>query len=112
MIAAVILYFLAIGDVKGFAFTLGLTTLSDVIIAFLVSAPLVILLSRKPFFAKPGVNGLHTAFRGAQRRRLAPADANDMNTAAKDTPLTDDEQKGQADSDQHAVKVRKTGEER
>ncbi len=112
LIAAVILYFLAIGDVKGFAFTLGLTTLSDVIIAFLVSAPLVILLSRKPFFAKPGVNGLHTAFRGAQRRRLAPADANDMNTAAKDTPLTDDEQKGQADSDQHAVKVRKTGEER
>lgn len=68
LIAAVILYFLAIGDVKGFAFTLGLTTLFDIIIAFLVSAPLVILLSRRPFFASPKVNGLGSAFRAAERQ--------------------------------------------
>lgn len=68
LIAAVILYFLAIGDVKGFAFTLGLTTLFDILVAFMVSAPMVVLLSRRPFFASPKLNGLGSAFRAAERR--------------------------------------------
>lgn len=67
LLAAVILYFLAIGEVKGFAFTLGLTTLFDVVVAFMVTAPMVILLSRRRFFHSPHINGLGAAFRSAER---------------------------------------------
>ncbi|WP_075726386.1 protein translocase subunit SecD [Corynebacterium aquilae] len=69
LIAAVVLYVLAVGDVKGFAFTLGLTTIFDLVITFLVTAPLVILASRKPVFAKPGLNGLGKVMRVAEERR-------------------------------------------
>ncbi len=68
LIAAVILYFLAIGDVKGFAFTLGLTTLFDLVVAFLLTAPLIILMSRRAFFASPKLNGLGSAYRVAERK--------------------------------------------
>jgi preprotein translocase subunit SecD len=46
MLAAVVLYFLSVGSVRGFAFTLGLTTLVDVLIAFAFTRPLVALLLR------------------------------------------------------------------
>ena len=44
-LAAAVLYFLAVGQVKGFAFTLGLTTILDVVVVFLVTWPLVYLAS-------------------------------------------------------------------
>lgn len=69
LIAAVVLYVLAVGDVKGFAFTLGLTTVFDLLILFLVTAPLVVLASRNPWFAQPGVNGLKAVMAVAERRR-------------------------------------------
>ncbi|WP_260465744.1 protein translocase subunit SecD, partial [Corynebacterium bovis] len=69
LVAAVVLYFLAIGEVKGFAFTLGLTTFFDIVVAFLVTAPLVILLSRREVFARPALNGLGSAFRSSRRHR-------------------------------------------
>lgn len=49
-LAAVVLYILAVGNVRGFAFTLGLTTLIDVIVVFLFTKPAVTLLSRTHFF--------------------------------------------------------------
>ena len=45
-LAAVVLYVLAVGQVKGFAFTLGLTTILDVVVVFLVTWPLVYLASK------------------------------------------------------------------
>lgn len=51
IIAAVLLYFFAVGGVRGFAFTLGLTTLVDLIVVFFFTKPLVTWLSRVPFFA-------------------------------------------------------------
>jgi preprotein translocase subunit SecD len=51
-IAALVLYFLAIGGVAGFAFAMGLTTLIDVIVVFFFTKPLVALLARTDFFAK------------------------------------------------------------
>jgi preprotein translocase subunit SecD len=69
LVASLVLYFVAVGNVKGFAFTLGLTTVFDVVIAFLVTAPLVILVSRREAFANPKLNGLHSAFRAADRRQ-------------------------------------------
>ena len=50
MLSAIILFILAIGSVKGFAFTLGLTTLIDVMIVFLFTKPLMTLLARTKFF--------------------------------------------------------------
>ncbi len=50
MLSALILFILAIGSVKGFAFTLGLTTLIDVLVVFMFTKPLVTLLARTRFF--------------------------------------------------------------
>jgi preprotein translocase subunit SecD len=49
-IAALVLYLLATSSVRGFAFTLGLTTILDLIIVFLFTHPIVALLARRPFF--------------------------------------------------------------
>jgi len=51
-IAAVVLYFLAVGGVAGFAFAMGLTTLIDIVVVFMFTKPLVSLLARLKFFAK------------------------------------------------------------
>ena len=50
LLAAVVLYFLSVGSVRGFAFTLGLTTIVDVAVAFLFTRPLVSLLMRNAWF--------------------------------------------------------------
>lgn len=69
LIGAVIIYFLAVGDVKGFAFTMGLTTVFDLLVTFLVTAPLLIIASRSGFWSKPSVNGMGKAFETAEARR-------------------------------------------
>ena len=43
---------LAVGDVRGFAFTLGLTTLIDIVVVFLFTHPLVTILARTKFFGE------------------------------------------------------------
>ena len=50
LISAVILYYLAVGGVQGFAFTLGLTTIIDVAIVFWFTHPVMELLAKVPFF--------------------------------------------------------------
>ena len=50
MIAAVMLYFFAVGGVRGFAFTLGLTTIIDLIVVFFFTKPLVTYLAKFSFF--------------------------------------------------------------
>lgn len=61
LLAAVVLYWLALGPVKGFAFTLGLSTVVDVLIVFLFTHPLVALLSRSKTFTTPRFSGLSNA---------------------------------------------------
>jgi preprotein translocase subunit SecD len=51
-LAALLLYIFSVGDVKGFAYTLGLTTLIDVIVVFLFTKPMVTLLARTKFFGQ------------------------------------------------------------
>jgi preprotein translocase subunit SecD len=51
IIAAVLLYFFAVGGVRGFAFTLGLTTLVDLIVVFAFTKPIVTILAKMDFFA-------------------------------------------------------------
>jgi preprotein translocase subunit SecD len=50
LLAAVVLYFLSVGAVRGFAFVLGLTTLMDVMVAFMFTRPMVTLLARNRWF--------------------------------------------------------------
>jgi len=47
LLAAVLLYLISIGDVRGFAFFLGLSTLMDIFFTWYFTRPLVILLGRR-----------------------------------------------------------------
>lgn len=71
-LAAVVLYLLSVGSVKGFAFTLGLSTLLDVLVVFLFTKPLVSILVKKPFFSTSRWSGLTiVAQSGAAARKAA-----------------------------------------
>ena len=50
LLASVVLFILAAGNVRGFAYTLGLTTIIDVIVVFLFTHPMLTLLARTKFF--------------------------------------------------------------
>ncbi len=50
LLSAVVLFVLALGSVKGFAFTLGLTTILDLVIVFFFTKPLLALLVKTTFF--------------------------------------------------------------
>ncbi|MFF8476771.1 protein translocase subunit SecD [Streptomyces sp. NPDC015414] len=50
-LAAAVLFIVTVGKVQGFAFTLGLTTVLDVVVVFLFTKPLMTLLARRRFFA-------------------------------------------------------------
>jgi len=49
-LAAAVLYLMSIGSVKGFAFTLGLTTVIDILVVFTFTKPLITILGRTEFF--------------------------------------------------------------
>ncbi|MFC1404713.1 MULTISPECIES: protein translocase subunit SecD [Streptacidiphilus] len=74
-LAAAVLYFFTVGKVQGFAFTLGLTTLLDVVVIFLFTKPLITLLARRKFFAEghpmsgldPKRLGVRPPLRGGRR---------------------------------------------
>jgi preprotein translocase subunit SecD len=74
-LAAAVLYFLAIGQVKGFAFTLGLTTALDTVVVFLVTWPLVYLAGNSKTLAKPAFNGLGAVQQVARERHAVTAGA-------------------------------------
>ncbi|MFE3267745.1 protein translocase subunit SecD [Streptomyces sp. NPDC059215] len=80
-LAAAVLFIVTVGKVQGFAFTLGLTTLLDVVVVFLFTKPLMTILARKKFFASGhSWSGLDPKRLGAQpplrrtRRASAPVD--------------------------------------
>jgi len=80
-LAALLLYIFAIGDVRGFAFTLGLTTLVDIVVVFLFTKPMITLLARTKFFGQghrlsgldPARLGARAPWRGSRRPPAAPA---------------------------------------
>jgi preprotein translocase subunit SecD len=57
-LASAVLYVLAVGQVKGFAFTLGMSTVLDLIVVFLVTHPLIVLASRSKTLSSPRFSGL------------------------------------------------------
>lgn len=52
LLAAIVLYFLAVGGVQGFAFTLGLTTVVDLVVILMFTHPMMALLIRTRFFGQ------------------------------------------------------------
>jgi preprotein translocase subunit SecD len=51
-LAAIVLYILAAGGVRGFAYTLGLTTIIDVVVVFLFTHPVLTRLASTTFFGE------------------------------------------------------------
>jgi preprotein translocase subunit SecD len=58
LLAAVVLYVVAVGDVKGFAFFLGLSTIMDMLFTWFYTRPLVILLGRSDHLQGTGRFGI------------------------------------------------------
>lgn len=68
-LAAIVLYVLAVGSVQGFAFTLGLTTLVDLLVVMLFTHPVMQLLATTRFFGEGHrFSGLNPAILGAAYR--------------------------------------------
>ncbi|MEU4346342.1 protein translocase subunit SecD [Streptomyces sp. NPDC023838] len=81
-LAAAVLFIVTVGKVQGFAFTLGLTTLLDIVVVFLFTKPVMTLLARKNFFASghpwsgldPQRLGAKPPLRRSRRTPAAPTD--------------------------------------
>ncbi len=79
ILASLVLYFVSVGSVKGFAFTLGLTAVADLIVVFMFTHPTLQLLARTKFFGEghafsgldPSKLGAVPLYRGAGRFRTA-----------------------------------------
>jgi preprotein translocase subunit SecD len=80
LLAAALLYHFTVGDVQGFAYTLGLTTLIDVIVVFLFTKPMVTLLAGTRFYGgghkwsglDPVRLGARAPWRSSARRTRRP----------------------------------------
>ena len=80
LLAAIVLFILAVGSVKGFAYTLGLTTIIDVVVVILFTHPMLQLLAQTKFFSSGNPwsgldpNALGAVYRGrAEFRKPAVA---------------------------------------
>ncbi len=88
-LAALLLYLIAVGDVRGFAFTLGLTTLIDIVVVFLFTKPMVTLLARTDFFGRghkwsgldPARLGAKSPWRGSRAATARPVTGSAASTA-------------------------------
>jgi preprotein translocase subunit SecD len=61
ILAAVVLYVVSVGQVKGFAFALGLATVLDLVVVFLFRHPIMTMIARTRAFLSPRVSGLGRA---------------------------------------------------
>ncbi|MGL4339734.1 MAG: protein translocase subunit SecD [Rhodoglobus sp.] len=111
LLSAVVLFILAVGNVRGFALTLGLTTVIDVLVVILFTHPMLQLLATTDFFSRghplSGLNpqALGAVYRGraqfrepvfdrskagasreaARRQTIAERKASDLSTSGADT---------------------------
>jgi preprotein translocase subunit SecD len=58
IMAAVVLYIVSVGTVKGFAFALGLATILDLVVVFLFRHPIMTMFANTKAFLSPRVSGL------------------------------------------------------
>ena len=76
LLAAIVLYIVSVGNVRGFAFTLGLITLIDILVAFLFTYPLTVLVCRSSWMQRTSwLTGLRRTDRaGAGKETEVPDD--------------------------------------
>ncbi len=85
ILAAVVLYVLSVGSVRGFAFVLGLTTVIDIIVAFWFAHPLVVLMGRSRWMQKGSrMTGLSTKVMVAPESSMPPSVAGARRREAKE----------------------------
>lgn len=91
LLAAIVLFILAVGSVKGFAYTLGLTTIIDVVIVILFTHPMLQLLAQTKFFSSGNPwsgldpNALGAVYRGrAEFRKPTALPAKKAASSAKE----------------------------
>jgi preprotein translocase subunit SecD len=98
-LAAVLLYHFAVSDVQGFAYTLGLTTIIDVVVVFLFTKPMVTVLAGTKFFSSgnkwsgldPERLGAKTRWRSSTRRTVrTQRTAGSRSTGRSSTSREDD----------------------
>ncbi|HEX4018164.1 MAG TPA: protein translocase subunit SecD [Frankiaceae bacterium] len=88
-LAAAALYYLSIGSVRGFAFTLGLSTILDLVVVFLFTKPVVTLLVRRRLFSTSRYSGLSTKALGTTS--VAAAGPAPRAKLAKRAPTSEEE---------------------
>ena len=90
LLAAVVLYFVAVGNVRGFAFTLGLTAIADLLVVFWFTHPVMVALTRTRYFGEgarhsgldPRALDAVPLYRGAGRLR-GPGDGDGLTIAER-----------------------------
>nr|WP_237398158.1 protein translocase subunit SecD [Rathayibacter rathayi] len=84
LLAAVVLFVLAVGSVRGFALTLGITTIIDLVVVALFTHPMLQLMATRPFFAEGHrASGLDPRALGAVYRGRAAFRPQDQVVAGK-----------------------------
>lgn len=85
ILAAVVLYVLSVGSVRGFAFVLGLTTVIDIIVAFWFTHPLVVLMGRTGWMQRgTRWTGLSTSRMAVPESAMPPSVAGARRREAKE----------------------------
>ena len=77
LLAAIVLYIVSVGNVRGFAFTLGLITLIDLLVAFLFTYPLTVLVCRSSWMQR-------TSWLTGLRRTDRSGDAKEVDASHED----------------------------
>jgi preprotein translocase subunit SecD len=108
-LAAAILFILAVGNVKGFALTLGLTTLVDLVVVALFTHPILQLISRRKYFSEGHrFSGLDPRALGAVYRGRATFREPAAVSASKRASVSKEAQKRQTIAERKAAELEAT----
>ncbi|MER3390080.1 MAG: protein translocase subunit SecD [Microcella sp.] len=111
-IAAAVLFVLAVGNVRGFAFTLGITTIVDLVVVALFTHPMMQLLGRTRFFGDGHpLSGLDPKALGAVYRGRAQFRQPQSVTAVKRASSSREAQRRQTIAERKAAEARGEGED-
>lgn len=106
VIAAVVLFVLAVGNVRGFAFTLGITTIVDLVVVALFTHPMMQLLGRTQFFGGGHpLSGLDPKALGAVYRGRAQFRPSAAVTATKRASSSREAQRRQTIAERKAAEL-------
>ncbi|MBO0983999.1 protein translocase subunit SecD [Rathayibacter sp. SD072] len=109
LLAAVVLFILAVGSVRGFAFTLGITTLIDLVVVILFTHPMLQLLATTKFFSDGHrLSGLDPRALGAVYRGRAAFRPQDAVVAGKGSTAAREAAKRQTIAERKAAEAART----